>query len=391
MVYIIQQAKPGEKLKKSDPENPGKAITDFDARVFEEITNLEISAEQANRVITPTKVFPSQALVMAVHWHPEYIPLELIRLRIENTFPCKKDELIIPTQHNRLMSYDGKYSGVEVDCYSRGFKRKVQLLLHFKSENLERADVLKSILEHTFKYRSSQVFELMDTLTDSRWDDYLQLAAENTGAGEKVVSFARIQAVKLRDLLEQNQPAVNPEIIKNRLVSDYIDGLRALYPDNFINKVQVFVKHVKKIVKNNFSLTYFYRTSEVIEEARSIGGGIVVPHPEQFWPILLCDYDVDGYEVWNPQSQEYTEFLVNVISRQNISRSSRKRKLLLFMGDDTHMSEKVKDPTRIEAAKYYREIGVQPAWEDLSVRRSLIVGDFSREKMIEDYRERLNK
>ena len=379
-----------EKMEKLDPGNPGKEITELDVRIFKEITDLAITTQQKARVATPTRVFPSQKFVMAVHWHPEHIPMGLIRQRIDNTFPGKQDELIIPTQHNRLMSYDGQYSGVEVDCYSRGFKRKVQLLLHFKTDKLERADTLKLILNHTFKYRSSQVFELMETLINPKWDDYLQLAAEGTGVNEKVVNFARIHAGKLREQLRQNQSAVSAEIIKNRLVSDYIEAQRALFPDNFINKVQVFVKHVKKIVKDNFSLNYFYRTSEVIEEARSLGGGIVVPHPEQFWPILLCDYDVDGYEVWNPQSQEYTEFLINVINRQNKSMRFGNKKLLLFMGDDTHLSEKIKDPTHIEASKYYRDIGVQPAWEDLSIKQSLIMGDFSPEKMIKHYRDRLN-
>lgn len=381
---------PGEGLKKADPVRITPEITEYDIRAFREITNLEIDERQAEMVVKPNQVFPGRKSVMAVHWHPEFIPMDLVRQRIENTFPDKVDELIIPTQHNQIMSYDGEYSGVEVDCYSRGFNRKVQLLLHFKSQKLEKAHVLKSMLEHTFKYRSSQLFELMDTLIKPRWDDYLQLAAEGTGVGEDVIRFARVQTVKLCRLLEQHDSQVNEQIIKNRLVKDFIDAQRAIYPDRFINKVQVFAKSVKKIVKSNFSLSYFYRTSEIIEETRKIGGGVIVPHPEQFWPILLCDYDVDGYEVWNPQSHEYTEFLVNVINRQNKSRDPDKRKFLLFMGDDTHMGEKIKDLTKIEAAKYYRDIGVQPAWDDLSIRKSLIVGNFSREKMMEEYRARLN-
>jgi hypothetical protein len=383
-------AKPDEGLIKSDPVKITPEITGYDIRVFKEITNLEINDRQAEMVVRPNQVFSGQKSVMAVHWHPEFIPMDLIRQRIENTFPDKVDELIIPTQHNQIMSYDGEYSGVEVDCYSRGFERKVQLLLHFKSKKLEKAHVLESMLEHTFKYRSSQLFALMDTLIKPKWDDYLQLAAEGTGVGENVIRFARVQTGKLRRLLEEHDSKVNEEIIKNRLVKDFIEAQRVIYPEDFINKVQVFAKSVKKIVKSNFSLSYFYRTSEIIEEVRGIGGGIIVPHPEQFWPILLCDYDVDGYEVWNPQSQEYTEFLVNVINRQNKSRDIDKRKFLLFMGDDTHMSEKIKDLTKIEAAKYYRDIGVQPAWDDLSIRKSLIVGNFSREKMMEEYRARLN-
>lgn len=386
----MELVKTDEQTKKIDLEKISEEITESDQQAFKEITRLDLNQQQIKQVITPMDVLPRQKSVLAVHWHPENIPLELIRQRLEATFPNKQNELIIPTQHNQIMTYDEQYSGVEVDCYSRGFQRKVQLLLHFKAKNLEDAHVLKSMLAHTYEYRASQLFELLDTLIDAQWEDYRQLAAEGTGVGENVINFARLQSKKLRRQLELNESDISRNIIKNRLIKDYIDVQRSLYPNNFINRVQIFIKSVKKIVKQNFSLTYFYRTSEIIEEVRQIGGGIIVPHPEQFWPILLCDYDIDGYEVWNPQSQEYTEFLVNVINRQNKSRGKDRKKLLLFMGDDTHMSEKIKDPTKIEASKYYRDIGVQPAWDDLSIRKSLIIGGFSREKMIEEYKSRLN-
>ncbi|WP_028574575.1 hypothetical protein [Desulfonatronovibrio hydrogenovorans] len=385
----MELVKPEEKLKKLSPETLNRDINQDDLDAFSLITCLALSPDQVKRVCTPLEVFPEQKSVLAVHWHPEYVPMDLIRQRIESTFPQKKQELIIPTQHNQLMSYDGRYSGVEVDCYSRGFKRKVQLLLHFKSDKLEQANTLKSMLEHTFEYRSGQLFQLMETITDPKWEDYVQLAVEGTGVSDAVVEFARIQTWKLMTLLKENESPASKEIIKNRLIKDFIDAQRHLYPENFINKVQVFIKSIKKIVKANFNLTYFYRTSEVIEEARGIGAGIIVPHPEQFWPILLCEYDIDGYEVWNPQSQEYTEFLVNVINRQNRARGTGRKRLLLFMGDDTHLSEKIKDSISIEASKYYRDIGVQPAWDDLSIRKSLIIGNFSREKMIEEYKSRL--
>lgn len=66
----------------------------------------------------------------------------------------------------------------------------------------------------------------------------------------------------------------------------------------------------------------------------------MIPHPEQFWPILLTGYDVDGVEVWNPQSHRYTNFLVSVLNEKNRRMDSSERPLLIFMGDDTHMSEK---------------------------------------------------
>ena len=148
------------------------------------------------------------------------------------------------------------------------------------------------------------------------------------------------------------------------------------------------MRAVKYKVKEGFPLTYFYRTSEVIEEARSLGAGIVIPHPEQFWPILLADYDVDGYEVWNPQSQEYTEFLITVLNRRN-KQVNNSRPLLVFMGDDTHLSEKVKEPAIRDREKACREIGLQPAWEDMQIRKQLLKAGMDRPRIIQEYTARL--
>jgi hypothetical protein len=48
---------------------------------------------------------------LAVHWHPEFIPMPLIAERIEAVYPEKENELVIPTQHNVLTRY-GQYTGV---------------------------------------------------------------------------------------------------------------------------------------------------------------------------------------------------------------------------------------------------------------------------------------
>ncbi|HDQ40021.1 MAG TPA: hypothetical protein ENN39_03200 [Desulfonatronum sp.] len=365
-------------------------LAEQDERIFQRITCQDLNPDLTSRVVTPLHVLPRQEEVLAIHWHPEFIPMDLIKRRIQASYPCASCELIIPTQHNVLMSYDQEYSGVEVDCYSRGFQRKVQLLLHFKTAKLESADVFKAMLEHTFRYRSSQLLDFLDMVTNPKFEDYLQLASEETGVEEEEVRFSRIQAKKLQLLLERHEDRISADMIKNKLLRDFVDAQRFLFPEALINRVQLFLKAVKRMVKENFSLTYFYCTSEFIEEARSLGGGVVVPHPEQFWPILLADYDVDGYEVWNPQSREYTEFLINVINRQNKNRRIDQRQLLVFMGDDTHMSEKLKDPSQAEAEKYYRDIGLQPAWDDLAIRKSLIVGNFSRSGIIREYKARLD-
>lgn len=364
-----------------------RGVTEWDVKAYFEVISTALSPAQLENIATPPRVYPQQEEVLAVHWHPEFVPMDTITRRVDAMYPNAANRLIIPTQHNIILDLDG-YSGVEVDCYSHGFNRKVQLLLHFETPRLEGADKLKAMLEHTFKYRSSQLFDYLDTLTEEKFEARLQEAAGVTNSDAEVVEFSRIHAAKLKRMIEDHWADTPRDSIKNKLIRNYFDALRALYDDTLINRAQVFIKAVKEIVKRHFSLAYFYRASEVIEEARALNAGIVIPHPEQFWPILLADYDVDGIEAWNPQSQEYTEFLIRAVQRQN-KFCKNGRELLVFMGDDCHMSEKTKDPEHQNPEKAAREIGLQPAWDDLSIGKSLIMYGVSRAKVIEEYRARL--
>lgn len=115
-----------------------------DQQAYEGLISTQLSLEQIQRIVTPSQIYAKQQAMLAIHWHPEFIPLELIRKRIDTMFPNKEDELIIPTQHNVLVDWNG-YIGVKVDCYSSGFKRKVQLLLHFRADQVSQAELLKSI------------------------------------------------------------------------------------------------------------------------------------------------------------------------------------------------------------------------------------------------------
>lgn len=370
-------------LSRVDP-----AVTEEDERAFARINDLSLTPEQAGRIANPTRTYPRQEYVLATHWHPEHVPMELLKERIGKLYPNRLDELIIPTQHNMLMEYDG-YQGVEVDCYSSGFNRKVQLLLHFKGLDPGRAEVLASMLRHTHRYRASQLFEYLAALSDPSGESRRQVAAGRSNAEEELVAFVGLQAAKIKALLLAHEADLPDDAYKNKLVRNFLDTLRSRFGDRLVNKAQVYAKTVKELVKEEFSLSYFYRASEVIEEARSLGAGIVIPHPEQFWPILLADYDVDGIEVWNPQSQQYTEFLINVVNRRNRMGWHGKRPILIFMGDDCHMSEKTRDPAEQDAEKAGREIGLQPAWHDYAIRKSLIINGVSRRRIIAEYRSRL--
>ncbi|OQX24378.1 MAG: hypothetical protein BWK80_21140 [Desulfobacteraceae bacterium IS3] len=369
------------------PKKIPEEITESDNENFLKAVSTDLDAKQKSQIITPPQTFPKQETVIAVHWHPEFVPIELIARRINAMFPNKINDLFIPTQHNQLMSYKG-YTGVEVDCYSKGFNQKVQLLLHFENAKVENAVVLKEMLEHTFKYRSSQLLDFIHTITEPM-EDRIEAAAKETGANEALIHFVRVYVKKAERLLEQYGDAVPEQSVKNKLLRNFFDSLRPEYGDALIDRSQIFLNAVKLIVKAEFPLHYFYRTSQVIEEARSLGAGIVIPHPEQFWPILLAEYDVDGYEVWNPQSRRYTEFLISVLNKKNSRIGLSQRKLLVFMGDDTHMGEKTRAPEVQDKDKSGREIGVQPAWDDLSIQKTLILGNFDRKKVIEEYRSRL--
>ena len=371
--------------------DPGRAVDEIgpgDQALFERIVSTELSEEQCEMVRNPPKAYPGQKELLAIHWHPEWVPQDLTAHRVSAMFPNRRTELIIPTQHNQLTEW-GPYSGAEVDCYASGFNRKVQLLLHFKTGKLAEADVLRSILAHTFRYRTGQLFEFMDTITEDSLAHRLEQAVTATGASEDLVKFLRFYTIRLRRLIEINEAITPAFMIKNKLLNEFIDAQREKHPDVLVNRALLLLKAIKAIVKEHFSLKYFFRASEVIEEARSLGGGVVIPHPEQFWPILLAGYDVDGVEVWNPQSREYTEFLVRALSDQNKRLRPGRRDLLIFMGDDTHMSVKLKKPGMVDISKYEREIGLQPAWDDVAVQKSLSLANASRSRAIQEYKARL--
>ena len=105
-------------------------ITDWDIDVFKSLVSVELTGNQKKSILNPEVIFPRQKNVLAIHWHPETVPFDLVRQRFSMLYPNKENELIIPTQHNELLSYD-RFSGVEVDCYSKEFNLKIQLLYQF--------------------------------------------------------------------------------------------------------------------------------------------------------------------------------------------------------------------------------------------------------------------
>ena len=196
-------------------------LTEWDQRAYESLVTTDLTPEQVERILEPAQVFPKQKTVTALHWHPEFVPMDLIRKRINATFPNMDKELIVPTQHNQILSYDGEYSGVEVDCYAPQFQKKVQFLLHFESSKIEKADVLKSMCKHTRNYRSSQLFELIDSIIDPRFEKRLQAAVSTTAADDDVVRFVCCGTRKLNELFHNNESSTPIDHIKNKLLANY--------------------------------------------------------------------------------------------------------------------------------------------------------------------------
>jgi hypothetical protein len=364
-------------------------ITPWDQAIFEKLISLDLSTAQVDRIVHPNQRFEDESSVLAIHWHPEMVPLDLAETRILNMYPRATESLVIPTQHNNILTF-GHYAGVEVDCRASAFNRKIQILLHFEKSKIEKAHSLRAMIAYTEKYRSTQLFEFIAALVDPVFEDRLQDAARITGAEENLVRFAVIQARKLKQMIHTHLPNIPELSLKNKLLINYLNAQRSLYDGHVIDRTVIFVSSVKEIVKRNFRLNFFYEVQEVIEESRALGGGIIVPHPEQFWPVLLADYDVDGYEVWNPQSREFTEFLIQVVIKKNKSVNGTKRPLLVVMGDDTHLGEKILDPEAQNPDKATREIGYQPAWHDPAIFKSLNMGNFDKQMVIKEYKSRLH-
>lgn len=375
----------------SDLDRLGPEPDAFDEAAFERLIAKTLDADQERRILEPSAVYGGQRSVLAVHWHPEFVDPALIRRRIDATFPNSDLELVVPTQHN-VITHFGDWAGVEIDCYEPAFREKVQLLFHFAGDRVpDDNSVFNRMLRHTFEYRSRQLWEFLDSLLEPAFVDRVDEAVRETQVVPDIVEFLRIYMRRLRTLIERNMSRIPIECVRNKILRDYLDLLRDEYPDAIIDRAQVLLRAVKRIVKREFSLDYFYQAREFIEEGRALGAGIVIPHPEQFWPVLLADYDIDGIEVWNPQSYRYTQFLIEVVTQQNRRLANRDRPLLITMGDDCHMGEKVKDLRYQDKPKAAREIGVQPPWDEPRIAAMLNAAGMNRADVIREYTARLRE
>ncbi|MDR2141086.1 MAG: hypothetical protein LBR11_04735 [Deltaproteobacteria bacterium] len=356
-----------------------------DWAAFNRLTSVELTSRETTVAARPTRQDLEEKRVLAVHFHPEWIPLDLIAERVNQAFPAADDRLVIPTQHNRLMTL-GEWAGVEADAYAPEYGLKVQLLIHLPGRLLPKAVTLAGMMERTFRYRALQLLDVLESLISP--DEAIKNEIKKQGFSTDSINLARLLAKRLKNLIEKADlgDSDRAEMLKNRLLPDFMAARGQEYPPALLDRAMALGRLVKSQVKRRLMPSRFHTVREVIEEARGLGAGVVIPHPPLFWPILMDDLDVDGWEVWNPSTPNHTIFLIDTLARQK----KTKRPLLAFMGDDTHMSSKIRpDQKSEEKNNFDREIGFQSPWRDPQVAKALARAGQSREKTMDEYRARL--
>ncbi|MDR1677870.1 MAG: hypothetical protein LBS44_05705 [Deltaproteobacteria bacterium] len=372
-------------LDSSAPASHGEEISQADIEAFNRLTTIELTAKEKELAETPDFIDLEETRLMALHFHQEWVPMNMIETRLSRAFPKATDKLVIPTQHNRI-TYFGPWAGVEVDCFAPSFGQKIQLLIHFSSSKMAKASALNAMIEQTFRYRALQLLEVLEALTNP--DQTLRQEINNNGLDHQALDLTSFFAWRLREIIQKSNVlgSERAEMLKNRLLTDFMLARnQGLDPTLFGSSLTV-ANIVKTLVKHRLNVKRFNTAQEIIEEARCLGAGIVIPHPPQFWPVLIDDLDVDGWEVWNPSTPGYTLFLIDCLAR---TKGRTKRPLLAFMGDDTHMSSKVRANITEDKNGRGREIGFQPPWWDPDVAQALKRNGQSRERTMDEFRSRL--
>lgn len=370
-----------------DPQAAVMDISEDDWLAFNSLTRVELSPAEKALAARPDRSAPEAREFMAIHWHPEWAPLELIEERLALAFPEADESLAIPTQHNRILSF-GPWAGVEADVYDRNYGLKVQLLIHFRAELLPRAGTLKTMMDRTYNYRVHQLMDIIKALAEP--DSVKLKSSLKSSVGDESIMMARFFALRLERLIKESGiiGSERDEMLKNRLMTDFMLARVCGFHQPLVDQALTYINAVKKEVKNNLSPDEFYSPQELIEEARGLQAGIIIPHPPLFWPILLSDLDIDGWEIWNPSTPDHTLFLLAALNRANESRQ-RGRELLPFMGDDTHMSAKFRRNGSNTPGAAQREIGFQDPWNDARVKAKLSNSRQSLSKTLSEYRQRL--
>ena len=58
-------------------------ITDWDEAVYRRLVSVALTPQERERALTPPRSYPRQEAVLALHWHPEHIPLDVVMRRVD--------------------------------------------------------------------------------------------------------------------------------------------------------------------------------------------------------------------------------------------------------------------------------------------------------------------
>jgi hypothetical protein len=359
-------------------------ISPDDWEIFRRLTSTKLTAEERRAAVRPSMRDAKEKCLFAPHFHPEWVPMDLLDERLAKAFPAATERFAVPTQHNVITSM-GPWSGVEVDVWSRPCGMKIQLLVHARAGRLEGSATFRSMVERTFRYRELQLLEILELA--ARPDDGTLAELAKSGFGEGELQSAARLCARLKAMIDISGVASGPGVamLKNRLATDYIEGKFQGRDPAGLERQLSLVNLLKSRVKARLDPARFQEADELIEEARGLGAGVVVPHPPRFWPALLAELDADGWEVWNPSTPSHAVFLTQCLAR----RGKIRRPLLAFMGDDTHMSSKIRLHMVSDKGGGDREIGFQPAWKDPATTAALKAAGQSRRRTMEEYQARL--
>jgi hypothetical protein len=345
----------------------------------------------------PEQTYPGQDGIMALHWHPESVPLEQITRRFRCLFPDAREWLLVPTEHNRLVSIDG-YCGVEVDCRHRG--AKLQLLLHFHGDHPSGDPAFLTDLDHTRAYRARQLDRLLTALTQAEGRPGREQAAlEATtvlpgpsdgqpAARMGILAWMERESGQLLSLLDGDECPRDASHRKNKLVRDWLLTRLGGASHPAAPFVLEVLRTIKEQVKADFDPEWFLTAEHWIGRTRALGGTVTLPHPELFPAMLDGGLELDGVEVWNPQScRRSVELLEDLVSGRIPGRAGLP--VLPTFGDDCHLGEKRKPESLRDAEKASREIGVQPAWDWPAVERILDHAGWRRVPLVREWKKRL--
>jgi hypothetical protein len=361
-------------------------VSDWDEQTYALLVSSRLSPARRHAIAWPRQTYPDQDAVLATHWHPDGVPMELIRHRIGALFPSRTAELVIPTPHNRLAAY-GELAGAEIDCYAPEIRDKVQLLIHLPRDRAARATALTGILEQAAETRARLLLRILEELDAAGPTKRLGRVATKITADPSALEFVQLRARKLRALIDRNRSKTPAHVLRPRLFRLYLEALRGQCGDRIADQGQALIRALSKALKRDEPAASFHSIYDIITEVRAARGGVVVPHPQKFPGVLETNYDVDGYEVWSPGWPRKTSALIDAIAERSASRKARP--FLMFLADDCHLGEKLR-PANLRCPKRAaREIGVQAGWDDPAIRSCLERAGVTRRGVIEAYRHRL--